>query len=148
MSEGRILQLDTPEAIYGRPAHPFVAGFIGDATVLPGRLLARDGGTAQVEAAGLTFTVPAETLGETQPGAAVSLYIRPEHLRPIEEGPGLDGTVISRAYLGDRAELVVECEAAGRLLLRVPGQTAQSRWPVGVPVRVGFDGAQPVAFAI
>ncbi|MEI8078798.1 MAG: ABC transporter ATP-binding protein [bacterium] len=64
MSEGRILQLDTPEAIYGRPTHPFVAGFIGDATVLPGRLIARDGASAQVEAAGLPFTVPAETLGE------------------------------------------------------------------------------------
>ena len=146
MSEGRILQLDTPEAIYGRPTHPFVAGFIGDATVLPGRLIARDGAQAQVEAAGLPFTVPAETLGEAQPGAAISLYIRPEHLHPIEDGPGLEGTVISRAYLGDRAELVVECAGAGRLLLRVPGQTAQSRWPVGAPVRVGFEGAAPVAF--
>ena len=35
MSEGRILQLDTPEAIYGRPTHPFVAGFIGDAPRTP-----------------------------------------------------------------------------------------------------------------
>ena len=144
MSEGRILQLDTPEAIYSRPAHPFVAGFIGDATVLPGHLLARDGNSAQVEAAGLHFTVPAEPLGMAQAGAAVSLYIRPEHLHPIEAGLGLDGIVISRAFLGDRAEMVVECTAGGRLLLRVPGATA--RWPLGAPVRVGFEGAAPVAF--
>ncbi|MBX9751624.1 MAG: ABC transporter ATP-binding protein [Roseococcus sp.] len=147
MSEGRILQLDTPEAIYGRPIHPFVAGFIGDATVLPGRLIARDGASAQVGAAGLTFTVPGETLGELTPGAAVSVYLRPEDLHPIEEGPGLEGVVISRAYLGDRAELVVECAAAGRLMLRLPGQAAMARWPVGSPLRVGFAGARPVAFA-
>ncbi|WPB87478.1 ABC transporter ATP-binding protein [Sediminicoccus rosea] len=146
MSEGRILQLDTPEVIYGRPAHPFVAGFIGDATVLPGRLVARDGAQAQVEAAGLAFTVPAETLGDAPPGAALSVYLRPEDLHPIEDGPGLDGTVISRAYLGDRAELVVECGAAGRLMLRLPGQAAMARWPVGAPLRVGFAGARPVAF--
>ncbi|MNR28398.1 Carnitine transport ATP-binding protein OpuCA [compost metagenome] len=29
MKEGRILQKDTPEAIYRRPAHPFTARFIG-----------------------------------------------------------------------------------------------------------------------
>jgi putative spermidine/putrescine transport system ATP-binding protein/spermidine/putrescine transport system ATP-binding protein len=147
MSEGRILQLDTPETIYGRPTHPFVAGFIGDATVLPGRLVARDGASAQVEAAGLTFTVGGETLGQLAPGAEISVYLRPEDLQPIEEGPGLDGTVISRAYLGDRAELVVECGAAGRLMLRLPGQAAMARWPVGASLRVGFAGARPVAFA-
>jgi spermidine/putrescine ABC transporter ATP-binding subunit len=146
MSEGRILQLDTPEAIYGRPTHPFVAGFIGDATVLPGLLAARDGAEARVEAAGLDFTVPAETLGAAQPGAAVTLYLRPEDLHPAEDGPGLEGVVISRAYLGDRAELVVECSAAGRVMLRLPGQAAMARWPVGAPLRVGFARARPVAF--
>ncbi|MBS7789763.1 ABC transporter ATP-binding protein [Roseococcus sp. SDR] len=146
MSEGRILQLDTPEVIYGRPAHPFVAGFIGDATVLPGRLIARDGAEARVEAAGLAFIVPAETLGGAAPGAAVSVYLRPEDLHPIVAGEGLEGIVVSRAYLGDRAELVVECGAAGRLMLRLPGQAAMARWPVGAALRVGFDGARPVAF--
>jgi putative spermidine/putrescine transport system ATP-binding protein/spermidine/putrescine transport system ATP-binding protein len=146
MSEGRILQVDTPEVIYGRPAHPFVAGFIGDATVLPGRLITREGAEARVEAAGLAFTVPAETLGDALPGAAVSVYLRPEDIHPTEGGEGLDGAVISRAYLGDRAELVVECGAAGRLLLRLPGRAAIARWPVGATLRLGFEGARPVVF--
>jgi putative spermidine/putrescine transport system ATP-binding protein/spermidine/putrescine transport system ATP-binding protein len=144
MSEGRILQIGAPEEIYRRPAHRFVAGFIGDATVLPGRLAAIAGDVARVSAVGLDFTVPAAPLAATAPGSAVSLYLRPEHLHP--DGDALAGTVVSRAYLGDRAELLVDTAAAGRLMLRVPGHAALARWPVGAPITVGFDGAEPVAF--
>ena len=38
MSRGRVEQIGTPEEIYGRPASIFVAGFIGSANLLPGRL--------------------------------------------------------------------------------------------------------------
>ena len=145
MSEGRILQLDTPEGIYRRPAHAFVAGFVGDATVLGGQLIRRDGGEALVRAAGRDFVVPAAPLEALAEGAAALLYLRPEHLQPGEEN-GLTGTVASRAYLGDRAELVVEVPEAGRILLRVPGVEALQRWPVGAPISIGFSRAEPVAF--
>ena len=36
MSDGRVEQIGTPEEIYHRPATPFVAGFIGEANLLPG----------------------------------------------------------------------------------------------------------------
>lgn len=35
MDKGRIVQLDSPETIYRRPANEFVARFIGEATILP-----------------------------------------------------------------------------------------------------------------
>ena len=35
MDKGRILQLDSPEAIYRRPVDEFVARFIGEATIIP-----------------------------------------------------------------------------------------------------------------
>ncbi|RVT97723.1 ABC transporter ATP-binding protein [Rhodovarius crocodyli] len=146
MSEGRILQLDTPEAVYRRPAHRFVAGFIGDATVLRGRLLGMQGGKAGVSAAGVTFSVPAAPLEGVAPGADIDVFLRPEHLHPAEGGEALEGTVVSRAYLGDRAELLVETPGAGRVLLRVPGLAALERWGVGAPIRMGFAGAEPVAF--
>jgi len=144
MSEGRILQLDTPEGIYRRPAHPFVAGFVGDSTVLAGRFLDRSGDQASVEASGMLLTVPASPLDGLTPGSAVSIYVRPEHLAAADKG--LPGTVISRAYLGDRAELLVDAGQAGRILLRVPGVEALSRWEVGVSISIGFDKAEAVAF--
>ncbi len=36
MRHGRIMQLDTPARVYESPADPFVAGFIGEANLLPG----------------------------------------------------------------------------------------------------------------
>ncbi|WP_424814498.1 ABC transporter ATP-binding protein [Roseococcus sp. YIM B11640] len=146
MSEGRILQLDTPEGIYRRPSHAFVAGFVGDSTVLSGRLARRNDETALVRVAGREFAVPAGPLAALGEGGTVSVYFRPEHLSPSEDG--LAGTVVSRAYLGDRAELVVAVPDSGRILLRVPGVEALHRWPAGAPIRIGFSGAEPVAFPL
>ncbi len=49
MSDGWVEQIGSPTDIYHRPATPFVAGFIGEANLLPGsveaaRRRARDGG--------------------------------------------------------------------------------------------------------
>ncbi|WP_376100987.1 ABC transporter ATP-binding protein (plasmid) [Roseomonas sp. CCTCC AB2023176] len=35
MNRGRIVQLDTPRAIYDRPANAFVAGFLGETSLIP-----------------------------------------------------------------------------------------------------------------
>jgi spermidine/putrescine transport system ATP-binding protein len=49
MNAGRIEQLDTPEEIYQHPRTPFVAGFIGQANLLPGRVSARSGGEVDLD---------------------------------------------------------------------------------------------------
>ena len=35
--DGRIVQLGSPQELYRRPADPWVAGFVGEANLLPGR---------------------------------------------------------------------------------------------------------------
>ncbi|MCK6475166.1 MAG: ABC transporter ATP-binding protein, partial [Planctomycetes bacterium] len=40
---GRLEQLGTPEALYDRPATPFVAGFVGRASELSGTVVSTDG---------------------------------------------------------------------------------------------------------
>ena len=37
LNHGRLMQLDTPEALYDRPANRFVADFIGESSFLPAR---------------------------------------------------------------------------------------------------------------
>ncbi len=62
---------------------------------------------------------------------------------------GLDFTVpaapLAATAPGSAVSLYLR-PAAGRLMLRVPGHAALARWPVGAPITVGFDGAEPVAF--
>ena len=64
MSDGWVEQIGSPTDIYHRPATPFVAGFIGEANLLPGTLEGRQGDVATVAVAGGTIAVP------TSPDAA------------------------------------------------------------------------------
>jgi len=84
LQAGRLVQLDSPESIYRRPATPFVARFTGLSGVLEGRLLDRGGpggppvrvlvpagsGARAVEMAGCAME-------ELDPGDAVQVMLRP-----------------------------------------------------------------------
>ena len=108
-NHGRIVQLATPQQLYDAPADAFVAGFIGDNNHLAGRA---DGAGSLRTASGLRLQARA-TAGLAD-GAAATLCVRPEHLRPARDGDvlnRLDATVLDAIHLGDH----------WRLVLRLPG---------------------------
>lgn len=74
MNEGRLLQVATPSTIYREPADAFVARFIGAAAVLPGIA-----GPNGVRVGGIDLL--ARAAGLHAAGAAVDMFIRPEHVR-------------------------------------------------------------------
>jgi iron(III) transport system ATP-binding protein len=94
--EGRIAQYGSPEEIYHRPADPWVAGFVGDAVLLPGTAV---NGTATT-ALGLV-----ELLTPTSVGHEGTVLLRPEQLR-LTDGPPL-GTVVDIRYYGHDAMITV-----------------------------------------
>ena len=129
---GRIEQVDTPLNLYNRPANLFVAGFIGapgmnlwPAEALGvGRILLRDGPTLSAPGA--------------PPAGAMTVGLRPHHLRLNDDGPLATEVTLIEA-LG--SETVVHARLAGGgapLLAVVPGQTALRR---GDKATFGFDPA-------
>ncbi|HEX2027792.1 MAG TPA: ABC transporter ATP-binding protein [Nitriliruptorales bacterium] len=87
---GRIHQVDDPHTLYTRPATRFVATFVGDADLLPGRQTGR----FQVDTAlGLVPTVGPVS------SPLVDVVVRPESLRLAESGSG-GGRIESVAYFG------------------------------------------------
>jgi len=87
MNGGQIEQLDTPEVLYTRPATPFVASFIGQATLLPGVVRAVGDGLATLELEG-GGSAPAAAPARIGIGQKVLLMLRPEQVRlgpPSEE---------------------------------------------------------------
>lgn len=52
MNAGRIMQFDTPETLYQRPANAFVARFVGFENLVPMKVVARDGSQVTAELAG------------------------------------------------------------------------------------------------
>jgi multiple sugar transport system ATP-binding protein len=83
LQAGRIEQVGSPLELYEHPKNLFVAGFIGSPAMnlLPGTLITADAGGCTVKLASgetLRATVDARS---AQPGDAVKLGVRPEHLK-------------------------------------------------------------------
>jgi spermidine/putrescine ABC transporter ATP-binding subunit len=148
LQEGRIRQIDTPEQVYRRPSDRFVASFIGEVTVFRGRLERIDGASAMIAAGAARAWVPAQPLADLAAGAAVDLFVRPEHLRPAQPGDAVlaEGTVAAHVYQGGHVDFYVDAAqiVASRILMRVTGQDL--RWPVGTRVALTTSGTDAVAF--
>ncbi|AXI78194.1 ABC transporter ATP-binding protein [Peterkaempfera bronchialis] len=148
MNGGRVLQVDTPEAIYDRPAVRFVAGFIGTSSILSGTVAAR-GAHRVLEVPGIgTLPLPANDLPA---GSTAHLSLRPEdlrveHVRAEQAGaPAGDGrfaleAVLQQAvYLGhglryhctlaDGTTVQIEQTGRdGRAVTLSPGDTVRIAW--------------------
>ena len=93
MSQGRVAQRGTPAQLYGHPASEFVAGFMGDATVLPGEAL--EGGLIRLGA--LTLRPGADD--GARAAGPVKVAVRPEAWR-LGVADGMEATLRKAAYLG------------------------------------------------
>ncbi|NMO88243.1 ABC transporter ATP-binding protein [Actinomycetospora sp. TBRC 11914] len=140
MREGRVVQVAPPAELYRRPADAAVAGFVGDAVLLPATVRA---GRAE------SALGPLPVAGRPEDGPATVL-VRPEQLvlRPATDG-GATGEPIARVvattfYGHDatvRLRLHHEADSNGHalptVLARTPGHAAPA---VGSDVRVEVDG--------
>jgi putative spermidine/putrescine transport system ATP-binding protein len=97
MSQGHIEQIGSPQDLYQRPVNLAVADFMGFRTRIPGRIVAINGGEAEIDAAGARLTgamrVPLKI------GDNAVLSVRPEDL-VATPGDGVPATVASMEYRG------------------------------------------------
>jgi putrescine transport system ATP-binding protein len=105
MDAGRIMQVDTPTAIYEFPGSRFVAGFIGSVNLFEGKVTAVDADQVLVQTR-LGRTMRLRSLHPLAVGTPVTVAVRPEKIRPCtdyrEDGVNqLKGVVEDIAYLGD-----------------------------------------------
>ncbi|KRG42823.1 glycerol-3-phosphate transporter ATP-binding subunit [Stenotrophomonas pictorum JCM 9942] len=87
LDEGRVQQIDTPMALYQRPANLFVAGFLGSPAMnmLRGRLKSSSvDGLALELADGPLLPLGGLTLSPGWFGTEIVVGVRPEHLQPSE----------------------------------------------------------------
>jgi iron(III) transport system ATP-binding protein len=107
MESGKILQYATPDEIYNRPAHPFVASFIGHSTLVDAKLVKIEGGTCVVTVPDFNDAAiisPAPDRGAL--GDSCKLVIRTSEIRLSADGfPNgtvnvLEGQMLSREFRG------------------------------------------------
>ncbi len=99
---GRVVQVGTPQEIYGRPASAWAARFLGLTNLLAARVV----GPGQVETEIGALQVDEPEAGGV--GAEVRLLVRPEAARLSESGPNLlRGVLVERSFRGERYRLRV-----------------------------------------
>jgi iron(III) transport system ATP-binding protein len=139
MHQGEIVQEGTAEDLYRRPSSEFVAQFIGRTNLLAGTVVAAGADGLELEVAGQRIRV-ADDAARLRAEQRVRLVVRPEviELRPADSGSGVPGTILSRTFLGEKAEYQVR---VGADLIQVtsynpvqrglflPGQRVMLRFP-------------------
>ncbi|MBI5132648.1 MAG: ABC transporter ATP-binding protein [Rhodopseudomonas palustris] len=142
MSSGKIVQFDSTERVYDRPNHVFVAGFMGSP---PMNLVRGELAEARFARKGFSLTLPAALAASAQgEGREVTLGIRPEQLRLVQDGAGtLSGRVALVQPRG--AEAVVSIETGGVTLQALVA--AANRPDEGASVGLAFDAAALTLFS-
>ena len=142
MQHGRIVQVDTPRAVYGTPRTRFVAEFVGDSNFLPARILARGGSRLRLRAAaGFELDLPPDGAAwSPDVDAAVELVVREDGLRlsldPPDTTPSVRGTVERVVYHGTFWKYFVRLGAA-EVRARAP-VSAATPYPPGQEVYVAL----------
>lgn len=144
MSAGRIEQVGTAAEIYGLPATPFVAEFVGTMNRLEAIVLDGRGGLVEYRNMRLGIAAAAGR----HPGTRVLVLVRPESLE-VEPSSGdsdpagtLAGRIVAQSFLGSVTRLKIALSAGGEVAADLPSPRA-SAFPVGSRVVVRFSPDSP-----
>ncbi|AGB69589.1 MULTISPECIES: ABC transporter ATP-binding protein [Rhizobium] len=109
MNAGRIMQLDTPETLYRKPANSFVARFVGFENLLPLKVVERQDASITAEVTGGARIILSQDDFGPIPDSFV-LGCRADGLSVRREGNGLPAVLGTRTYLGRAYQY--QCETA------------------------------------
>jgi iron(III) transport system ATP-binding protein len=137
---GRVEQVDAPEVIYGAPATPFVATFVGTANLLQAET---------AEGVAMTRLGPVGLIGGgARHAGRVLVVVRPEHLEVDDapDGPADAGAwrVLGRRFTG--SEILLELVAPDGVRVWAEAGPHVRRLRVGDHVTVRLRSVESVAF--
>ena len=138
LSHGRIEQIGTPDEIYGAPATPFVAEFVGTMNRIESTVADPEAGQVQYDGASLAVDA---ARGRPR-GERVLLLVRPETVELEAAGAGangLVGEVVSHTFLGAVTRLRV-LAGPSEWTADLSAERAAAL-PVGAQVAVRFPAA-------
>lgn len=146
MNAGRVEQLGAPAELYERPDTTFVANFLGQSNLLPGRPGDLDGDRRLVDCVGQVLAVPSARV----PGAATRdgllVGVRPEkiHLRPAgaPAEPGENrlegGIVVDASFSGVSTQYLVRLPDGRQITVFAQNMGVGRRFAAGSPVSLGW----------
>ncbi|HEY2918500.1 MAG TPA: ABC transporter ATP-binding protein [Candidatus Binatia bacterium] len=121
IDHGQMVQEGQPREIYEQPANEFVAGFVGQANLLSGRIRKVEGDRITVDfVGGQSIELTATSFGSAEAGDELCVSIRPETVELSDVGVHPDGSnrmegkIVASAYQG--AFIEYEIAALGKAI--------------------------------
>ncbi len=143
MHQGKLLQVGSPEEVYLKPQHLFVAQFLGETNFIQGTL------REMRESVGIVMTEMGEFRAHfssrMEPGGSVTLGIRIEDVqlaKPSSENV-LVGRVAERIFLGDVFVYTVEMGSGRTIQAKFP---ADRQIPAQGQIRLEFPADKCIGF--
>jgi multiple sugar transport system ATP-binding protein len=136
LSGGVVQQVGSPNTLYHAPANRFVASFIGSPKMnfLEGSVAAVSADAITVRYANGETQEVAVAGADARPGDAVTVGIRPEHLKLDFPQGGVSAKVMTVESLGDTAYVYAQCDLSPEGLIARVSPLEQHR--KGAPVRM------------
>ena len=139
MRNGRIEQIDTPQALYENPANAYIAAFLGESNLLAVQVLGYDGIQTVFRVAGYDGTHRLPRTAANLPLGPALLLARPETIRPAEgDAPGLTAVIEETVYLGELTAIRMLLSSGQHIWMRAMNSPPQS---MGSKIRINWDPA-------
>jgi len=151
MNRGKIIQIGSPSDLYERPANAFVAGFIGEGSLIEGKVVRKSTGLSRLapDAGGPPFDVRGSTIPE---GSRAFLFIRPEKVMVTTEARDRSDAhgaeVIDALYVGDITRLTLRLEHGQTLTAKHVNRSGVPALCAGTTVRVSFSPEDAILLPI
>ena len=147
MANGRVSQLGTPEEVYEAPISAYVAGFVGEANLFDGAVVAVGDGSATVQlASGWHVTGRIGVSGEPAIGAAVCVAVRPERVMLSRDDAStrghaneLKGIVEEILFVGANRKIVLALATGEKVTSLVPSGSRAGQLTEGMSVLIAWE---------
>jgi len=147
MRSGVFDQVADKIEVYKNPATPFVAGFVGHANQMRGRIVAVDGAAARIDWKGIEVVVPAPA--GAAPGDMAEYFIKCERIAVTSgDAPSggdenrIEGRLSDVIFKGQTADYLVTLPNGAQLTVSDASQRSEFRRGDAVAVAWRFDAGQ------
>ncbi|AHE99400.1 ABC transporter ATP-binding protein [Thioalkalivibrio paradoxus] len=137
LNNGRLCQWDTAYHLYHRPADRFVAGFVGEGTIIPGRVCADD--CVETALGRITGSL-SERYAQ---GAAVDVLVRPDDIALDNDAGSIPAEVTAKAFRGADFLYTLRLHDGTEILCVAP---SHDNFVVSDHVRLRLDFSHLVVF--
>jgi spermidine/putrescine transport system ATP-binding protein len=145
MNLGKVEQIDSPSRIYEQPQTPFVADFIGDTNLFPGKIEGAHPTMLWITTEkGLKMKAKPPEFGSPLTSGKVMVSIRPEkiqvsYVKPADQFNCFEARLQNVMYLGTHVHYLLQLDSGDRVTVMQPNATGNAHPDGNTPIYIHWS---------